>query len=34
MRTLIENVDCYDLVYHDLLWAVETVNDLPGLQGA
>jgi HprK-related kinase A len=33
MRTLIENVDCYDLVYHDLDWAVKTVNDIPGLQG-
>ncbi len=34
MRTLIENVDCYDLIYHDLNWAVKAVNDLPGLQGA
>ncbi len=34
MRTLIDNVDCYDLVYHDLNWAVARVNDLPGLQVA
>jgi HprK-related kinase A len=32
MKTLIENIDCYDLVYHDLDWAVQTVNALPGLQ--
>jgi HprK-related kinase A len=32
MKTLIENIDCYDLVYHDLDWAVQAVGDLPGLQ--
>lgn len=32
MKTLIENVSCYDLVYHDLEWAVNTVNKLPELQ--
>lgn len=29
MKKLINSVDCYDLVYHDLDWAVQTVNDLP-----
>jgi HprK-related kinase A len=28
MKTLIENVDCFDLVYHDLDWAVNAVNKL------
>lgn len=32
MKTLIENVDCYDLVYHDLDWAVRAMDELPGLQ--
>lgn len=32
MKTLIENIDCYDLVYHDLDWAVQAVNNLPSLQ--
>jgi HprK-related kinase A len=29
MKKLISHVDCYDLVYHDLDWAVQAVNDLP-----
>jgi HprK-related kinase A len=29
MKALIENVDCFDLVYHDLDWAVSAVNELP-----
>ena len=32
MKTLIENIDCFDLVYHDLDWAVNAVNDLPDRQ--
>ena len=32
MKILIESIDCFDLVYHDLDWAVKSVNDLPGLQ--
>jgi|TARA_R110002072_G_scaffold187014_1_gene343817 HprK-related kinase A len=28
MKTLIENVTCYDLVYHDLDWAVNAVDSL------
>ena len=28
MKTLIQSVDCYDLVYQDLNWAVDTVNQL------
>ena len=28
MRTLIDSVECYDLVYHDLDWALKTINDL------
>lgn len=32
MKILIESIDCFDLVYHDLEWAVDSVNDLPGLQ--
>jgi HprK-related kinase A len=28
MKTLIENVSCYDLVYHDLDWAVDAVDNL------
>ncbi len=34
MKSLIDNVDCYDLIYHDLEWAVEAINDLPGVQAA
>ena len=33
MKTLIENVDCYDLVYHDLDWAIRAMDGLPFLQG-
>ncbi len=32
MKTLIAHIDCFDLVYHDLDWAVNAVNDLPGWQ--
>jgi len=32
MKTLIGNVECYDLVYHDLDWAVKAVDELPCLQ--
>jgi HprK-related kinase A len=32
MKTLIENVDCYDLVYSDLDWALRAMDELPGLQ--
>jgi hypothetical protein len=32
MKTLIENVTCYDLVYHDLDWAVKMMDELPELQ--
>jgi len=32
MKTLIDQVECYDLVYRDLDWAVRTVNELPNLQ--
>ena len=32
MKKLISHVDCYDLVYHDLDWAVRTVNELPAGQ--
>jgi HprK-related kinase A len=32
MKILIESIDCFDLVYHDLDWAVNTVNNLPGPQ--
>lgn len=28
MRTLVEHVECYDLVYRDLHWAVQTLSDL------
>jgi len=28
MKKLISNMNCYDLVYYDLDWAVQTVNDL------
>jgi hypothetical protein len=28
MKTLIEGVDCYDLVYHDLDWALKAIDDL------
>ncbi|MEZ5501991.1 MAG: HprK-related kinase A [Halioglobus sp.] len=29
MKTLIANVECYDLVYHDLDWAVKVIDELP-----
>jgi HprK-related kinase A len=32
MKILIESIECFDLVYHDLDWAVNAVNELPGLQ--
>jgi HprK-related kinase A len=32
MKTLIENVDCYDLVYHDLDWAVQAMSTVPNLE--
>lgn len=32
MKTLIENVDCYDLVYHDLDWAIQAIDELPCLR--
>ena len=28
MKTLIDSVECYDLVYRDLDWALQTVGDL------
>jgi HprK-related kinase A len=28
MKTLIDSVECYDLIYHDLDWALQTVGDL------
>jgi HprK-related kinase A len=28
MKTLIDSVDCYDLVYHDLDWALKAIGDL------
>lgn len=28
MKTLIDSVDCYDLIYQDLDWALQTVGDL------
>ena len=28
MAALMTEVDCYDLVYHDLDWAIETLRDL------
>jgi hypothetical protein len=34
MKTLIENVTCYDLVYHDLNWAVKVVDELPELRAS
>jgi HprK-related kinase A len=34
MKTLIENVDCYDLVYHDLDWAVQAMDELPNLRAS
>jgi HprK-related kinase A len=34
MKTLIDHVDCYDLVYHDLDWAINSINELPGLQAS
>ncbi len=32
MQVLIDNVDCYDLVYNDLDWAVQALDDLPHVQ--
>ncbi|MFT4517678.1 MAG: HprK-related kinase A [Halioglobus sp.] len=29
MKTLLNSVTCYDLVYHDLDWAIDTINNLP-----
>lgn len=34
MKTLIDSVECYDLVYHDLDWAVAAVDELHGRVGA
>jgi HprK-related kinase A len=34
MKNLIAHVDCYDLVYHDLEWALKAIDQLPGLQAA
>ncbi|MBK6737167.1 MAG: HprK-related kinase A [Haliea sp.] len=34
MKTLIENVDCYDLVYHDLDWAIRAMDELPNFRGS
>jgi HprK-related kinase A len=34
MKKLIESVDCYDLVYHDLDWALKAMDELPGLQAS
>jgi HprK-related kinase A len=28
MKTLVDSVECYDLVYHDLDWAIQTLGDL------
>ena len=28
MKTLIDSVTCYDLVYNDLDWALQTIGDL------
>jgi HprK-related kinase A len=32
MKTLLDNVDCYDLVYHDLEWAVNAMDQLHRFQ--
>lgn len=32
MKTLIENVECYDLVYHDLDWAIQAMDELLDLR--
>ena len=34
MKTLIENVDCYDLVYHDLDWSIRAMDELPNFRGS
>lgn len=34
MKTLLDNVDCYDLVYHDLEWAVAAMDELHRFQVA
>jgi HprK-related kinase A len=31
MKILIDHVECYDLVYHDLDWAINKLNELPEL---
>lgn len=31
MQTLVENVQCYDLFYHDLDWAIDKLENLPEL---
>jgi HprK-related kinase A len=31
MKALIDQVECYDLVYHDLDWAVRNIDELPEL---
>ena len=33
MKALIEGVDCYDLVYHDLDWALQAIGDLHAQSG-
>jgi HprK-related kinase A len=32
MKNLIKEITCYELVYHDLDWAVQTVDKLSGMQ--
>lgn len=32
MKTLVENVNCYDLYYHDLDWGINALSQLPELQ--
>ena len=34
MKTLVDSVECYDLVYRDLEWAIQTVEDLHNRAGA
>tara|TARA_R110002049_G_scaffold53223_14_gene149017 strand:+ start:1055 stop:1975 length:921 start_codon:yes stop_codon:yes gene_type:complete len=33
MKTLIDSIDCYDLVYHDLDWAIYAMDQVPNLPG-
>jgi len=33
MKTLLDNVDCYDLIYHDLAWAVDAMDQLATSRG-